>query len=61
MRKAFDGRNVIVSVDTFNGKDAALNRLHEKFPFIEKSEWDYLDSIDPDKYFIGAIGQHISL
>jgi len=37
--------NVFVQVEAFD-KDHAVNRLVEKFPHVERKEWDFLEEMD---------------
>lgn len=50
---------VFVSVEAIN-KDHAIQRLHAKYPYIKKSQWDYLDELDPE-HFVGALGEDLPL
>jgi len=54
-----DKRPVYVSVDAF-GKDHAVARLLEKFPYVESKDWDFLEELDYE-HFLGALGVDLPL
>lgn len=55
-----DGLNVFVNVEAFS-KDLSLARLVEKYPYIDKKEWDFLEELDPDSHSLGRIGTTLKL
>jgi hypothetical protein len=54
-----DGRNVFVAVEAYD-KDHAILRLAEKYPYVEKMKWDFLEELDPD-HFLGHLGEDLIL
>jgi hypothetical protein len=59
-KSALDGRTVCASVECYS-LDHAIQRLKEKWPHVESSEWDYLDELAPDEQCGGGIGTHLPL
>lgn len=49
---------IFISVDAMN-KDKALERLAVRYPIIARSEWDFLEELDPEKHTLGQIGEHL--
>jgi hypothetical protein len=54
-----DKRPCYVSVEAHD-RDHAILRLREKYPFVEKMDWHYLDELDPE-HFLGALGEDLPL
>lgn len=50
---------VFVCVEALN-KDHAIERLKEKYPFVESHEWDFLEELDPE-HDLGALGETLKL
>jgi len=59
-KSRISAHNVVVQVDAFS-KDHALTRLHEKWPGFPKTDWDFIDEVDPDDIGIGRMGDYLKL
>jgi len=54
-----DRRPVMVAVEAFT-KDHAVSRLLEKYPFVEKHDWHFIEELDPE-HFCGVMGTDLPL
>lgn len=52
-------RNHPVEVHAFN-KDHAVARLEQKFPYIQRLEWDFVDQLGGDQT-LGKLGEILPL
>jgi hypothetical protein len=54
-----DRREIIVSVEAFT-VDHAIARLREKFHWVEKSAWNFIQELDAE-HFVGVMGEEMPL
>lgn len=50
---------VYVEVEAYD-KDHAVKRLVNAYPYTDRTDWDFLDELDPD-HFIGRMGAALPL
>jgi len=50
---------VYCTVEAF-GKDHAVTRLINKYPYTNRRDWEFIEELDPE-HFIGRLGTHLPL
>ncbi len=53
-----DKRPITVQVDAPD-KDKAVARLAVYFPYVELTDWDFIEEVDIEAHTIGKMGQHL--
>lgn len=56
---AFTQQSVTVEVHAFN-KDHAIGRLEQKYPYIPRADWDYIQRLEGPQ-FLGRLGETLRL